>query len=286
MESATQQANKRRRIEPITCSNFPRHYVEAETEPSRLMSEGALLGPTPRPQIKSEIELVQLQQQIGDLLRKIPIIEMDNVLEEIFTIDVEDVEGHVHEYDERFAAFFGLNQLELDVKTEPQEQQHDEINLSSDINYEPCTSATARARYVASSDPSQSQPMQPLVDATAIAADTSNNGTSVQWYIDCDEEIGGHTYDEHFARNFGLAEKLPQFQLKKEEDVEPIGESSQTHDADVPSVSIDPIVNASTADSIPEKKADRPIMGMSVNDPISEHYMFDVDVCIRKKPVP
>lgn len=56
----------------------------------------------------------------------------------------------------------------------------------------------------------------------------------------------------------------------------------QTHDADVPAISIDPIVNAtSTANSIPEKNADRPIMGMSVRDPISEHYEFDVDVCIR-----
>lgn len=266
-EAAEQKAIKRRQIEPFTCSNFPR--VEHQTEPVRLMSEQALMEPITRPQIKTEIELVQLQQQIGDLLRKIPIVDMEDVLEDIFTIDVDDVEGY--EYDDRFAALFGLSQSNFDLKTEPQEEQNDEVNPSCDIDNEPCTSVLAR--YGASS--TTSPQMQPLENATAANEDKSG----IVWYIDCDDEMSSHTYDEHFATYFGLPQNLPPYQVKQEDDVETFDEGGQTND--VPPVSIDPIANAtSTADSITEKHPEQPIMGMSVHDPISQHYEFDVDVCI------
>lgn len=165
-----------------------------------------------------------LQQQIGDLLRKVPIVDMSNILEEVFTVNVDDIKGH--QYDQRFAAFFGINQLEFDVKTELQEEQNANINPSSNINNEPCTSATALARYAASINTSQH--IQPLEEYSAIAA--NEDTSSIVWNIDCDDEMGNRTYDERFARYFGLPQNQPPHQVKQEEAVEPFEESSQTHD--------------------------------------------------------
>lgn len=267
-DAAEQSSIKRRRVEPFTCSTFPNG--ENQTEPLRLMSEQALLDPIARPRIKTEIELVQLQQQIGDLLRKIPIVDMGDILEEVFTIDVEDFESH--EYDERFAALFGMNQLEFEVKPEPQEEQNGEINPPSDIDSEPCTSATALARYGASSNTSQH--MQTHEDATVTVANEDTSG--MVWYIDCDEEMGGRTYDEHFARHFGLLQNPPQFQVKQEDVNEHSDGSSHNHGERV--VSNNPIVN-----TIAEQTITQPTVDISARDPISQHYEFNVDVCIWKE---
>lgn len=110
-EPAKVNTIKRRRVEPFTCSDFPEQEF-GQTGPMTMVSERALLTPMSttkeliRNQVKTEIELVRLQDQIGGLLRRIPVIEMDGILEEVFTIDVDDVEYHA--YDERFAALFGL----------------------------------------------------------------------------------------------------------------------------------------------------------------------------------
>lgn len=207
------KASKRRRVEPFTCSDFPSQESE-HTEALKLVSERTLLTPTNttteliRHQLKTEIELVRMEEQIGSLLRHIPIIEMENILEEVFTIDVEDVTNHT--YEERFAAFFGLNQM-TDVKQEQETIHEIEEMPVVDSHREIATAEHAVPLNNATQLPTVELSPTGFANATGNRIEPLNNehDDNDLWLIDLtieNCEMGGSVYNERFAKYFGLPE--------------------------------------------------------------------------------
>lgn len=308
------KAIKRRLVEPFTCFDFPQEE-SGQNDPLKLVSERALLTPMNTNQVKTELELVQMQNQIGNILRHIPLIEMEGILEEVFTIDVDDIDGHT--YDERFAELFGLNQLMTDeVKQEPQEEPVGENEQQIEVApHQLCeadpvgvasTSAAAIAKTTMPSNNATPLPGnspkaipidKPIPSATVMATEnnmhSSNNmihDHEREWLIDLTSEdcvMGGAVYDEHFARYFGLMEnELPNNEIKEEvvdAAFDAIDETNQF--AQLPDNSSDeeqelppPSPAIATAMEYRAKPSNN-MAQQPVQDPISHQYQFEVDVC-------
>lgn len=224
------------------------------------------------------MDLVQLQDQVGNLLRQIPVIDMDSILEEVFTIDVDDMD---HEFDERFASHFGLSQLKYDcVKQEPQTDDQEEsisnncqpsvITPSPPIGVA-CSSATA----IAMAQRSDSSPLPRNSPQTDSAAQL-DNGTGNEWFFDLvdQNEMGGFLYDDSFAQKFGFLLSESCEQIKQEADEESFDPSVNSPDsstrAEIPS---------SSSATVAHDNQTCPSEAQLIQDPISHHYLFNVDVC-------
>lgn len=268
-------------------------------------------------QVKTELELVQMQNQIGNLLRHIPLIEMDSVLEEVFTIDVDDVDGH--QYDERFAELFALNLMPDEMKQEPQEESVDEEvavdNQQVEIMQHPLsetdlvgvagTSAAAIARGTmplidTSPLPSNSigatQENENISPATVGATDSMDPSNNMahdherEWFVDLTSEdcvVGGVVYDERFAEYFGLVEnESPNIEIKEEVVDAPfdafVGSNGVTQSPENSGKEEEKQSESSSAIvSTMENRAGPSVnlVQQPVQDPISHHYEFVVDVC-------
>lgn len=344
---------RRRQIQPFTCSDSDSPPEESgPNDPSKLVSERALLTPMNVTQVKMEHELVQMQNQLGSMLRNIPLIEMDDILEEVFTIDVDDVDDRGHAYDERFAQLFGLDQLLHDeIKEEPQEEPVIETNQRIEITQRQSsetgligvastsaaaivrgtmpssnesrvtprqlseavfvglasTKAVATARFIITSSDASPLPCNsikptPTDDKILPAMDSSNYLThdhQDDWFIDLTRDdctMGGAVYDERFARYFGqLEDELQTAEIKEEvadglyggfeafdgdnelerspESKSPI-DDEQKHSP--PSSTVVPAMENQAEPSVNTEQ-------QPVQDPISHHHQFVVDVCNSDK---
>lgn len=272
----------------------------------KLVSERALLTPMNTTQVKTELELVKMQNQIGNLLRHIPFIEMDSVLEEVFTIDVDDVNGHA--YDERFAELFALNLMPEEMKQEPVDEDNQRIGIlqrqlsESDLVGVAGTSAAAIAggtmpRINTSPLPSESiettQQNEKISPATGNSMDPPDNVMHEHergWFVDLTSEdcvVGGVVYDERFAKYFGLMEnEVPNNEIKEEvvddlfdafDESSRFTQSPETSDneEEKQSTSSSSIVSAMENRAGPSVN----VVQQSVQDPVSHHYQFVLDVC-------
>lgn len=204
-----------------------------------------------------------------------------------------------------------------EVKKEPQEpidENNQRIGVmphqlsEADLVGVPCSSATAitiAQRTGSSNNPVQlpcNSPKSVAIDesfssATIMALETvtasSNSvkqGNDGEWLIDLtgeNSEMDGFVYDENFARSFGLLKHKTCDEIKQEF-------HANAHIAQLPSSSIEgdqkftpPSSAIATTiihchDQNPTAvtaRSDNNMAQQLVQDPISHHYQFEVDVC-------
>lgn len=83
------KAENRRCVHPFTCKEF-RIEENRQTDVSRLLCADAFLGPIIRQQVKMENTISDLRNQISCIFENMQTVDLDEVLQEIISIDLED----------------------------------------------------------------------------------------------------------------------------------------------------------------------------------------------------
>lgn len=204
------------------------------------------------------MELVRLQDQIGKFFQRMPMIEMDDILEEVFTIDIDDIEHRA--YDERFAAVFGMNRMTADVKKEP--------NDIEQINETPVVENNQQLNEIVIAENSQ-QLTEHVIEPTNPSTTTmvmengeasAKNQKRCDWVVDLTCESNDFLYDENFAKYFGVLQNSSP-SVKQES-------TERDQNAQSPESSSIPIASLNDCKT-------------EVHDPISTGYEFEVDVSTR-----
>lgn len=242
-----------------------------------------------RYQLKTEIDLVRMQEQIGSLLRHIPIIEMDDILEEVFAIDVDDVENHT--YDERFATLFGLNQMTVDeVKQEPVFESSQQIDETPNGNS--CPHIAITETNIPANNTTQRSNLDTIPTGTAMAAGNSiellSNGPDLTWLIDITDEnceMGGFIYEDRFAKYFAPTQNISCIKQESNENrqvAQLAGNPSEKEQYDFSRRNCKQELKESSHMIQPSGSAlQEDVQTTSPErDPLSHDYHFEIDVCV------